>query len=154
MGWDGTCCHRMCTWAHFEDLESGNKFYLFNTHFDHVAVIARKESSKLILRKISEVVADNPVILMGDFNADYDSECYQTLRDSKVINDTYLQVEHPYVVNGSFNGFGSRTDSNIIIDHVFTSNDFEARKWGILTDTFHGRFPSDHFPVAVDLRFK
>ena len=52
----------------FEDINSGRRFYVFNTHFDHRAVVARKESSKLILQKIDEIAGSNAVILMGDFN--------------------------------------------------------------------------------------
>jgi len=154
MGWDGKCCHRMCTWVQFEDLESGAIFYFFNTHYDHQAVVARKESSKLILDKLKEIAKNEPVILMGDFNGDHASEWYKTLRASDEIADTYWQVKNPYAVNGSFNGFGRRTDAKSIIDHVFVSKHFETKKWGVLTDTYHGKFPSDHFPVVVELQFK
>ncbi|MCK5701688.1 MAG: endonuclease/exonuclease/phosphatase family protein [Cyclobacteriaceae bacterium] len=152
MGWDGTCCHRMCTWVHFEDCESGNSFYFFNTHFDHQAVIARKESSKLILQKIDDIAGDNPVIFMGDLNGDHESEWYKSLETSKKLQDTFNQAEDPYAVNGSFNGFGRRTESKSIIDHVFVTKHFKTEKWGILTDTYHGKFPSDHFPVMVELK--
>jgi endonuclease/exonuclease/phosphatase family metal-dependent hydrolase len=151
MGWDGTCCHRMCTWVHFEDVKPGAKFYFFNTHFDHQAIVARKESAKLILAKINEIAADNPVVFMGDLNGNHESEWYQTLANSELLTDAYLEVDDPYAVNGSFNGFGRRTESNSIIDHVFVTKHFEVEKWGILTDTYHGKFPSDHFPVKVKL---
>ncbi len=153
MGWDGTCCHRMCTWVHFEDLDSGNSFYFFNTHFDHQAIVARQESSKLILAKIKDIARDNPVIFMGDLNGDHESEWYKTLAESQILLDTYKQVDEPYANNGSFNGFGRRNSGNMIIDHVFTSKHFKTEKWGILTDTYHGKFPSDHFPVLVKLKF-
>jgi len=153
MGWDGTCCHRMCTWVYFKDLQSGNSFYFFNTHFDHQAVVARKEGSKLILRKIADIAGDNPVIFMGDLNGDHSSEWYKTLLNSDILHDTFIQADDPYTNNGSFNGFGKRTSSNSIIDHVFISKHFKTEKWGILTDTYHGKFPSDHFPVLVKLKF-
>lgn len=152
MGWDGTCCHRMCTWVHFEDVKSGAKFYFFNTHFDHQAIVARKESAKLILSKINEIAAENPVVFMGDLNGDHQSDWYLTIANSDLLTDAYLEVDDPYAVNGSFNGFGRRTESNSIIDHVFTTKHFEVEKWGILTDTYHGKFPSDHFPIKVQLR--
>ena len=151
MGWDGTCCHRMCTWIQFEDLESGKKFYFFNTHFDHQAVVARKESSKLILQKIDDIAGDNPVIFMGDLNGDHKSDWYKSLETSKKLQDTFNQAEDPYAVNGSFNGFGRRTGSKSIIDHVFVTKHFKTEKWGILTDTYHGKFPSDHFPIKVKM---
>ena len=154
MGWDGTCCHRMCTWVQFEDIYSGKKFYFFNTHFDHQAVTARKESARLILSKINDIAGDQPVICMGDLNGNHDSEWYNTLKDSEILQDTYLMVQDPYAVNGSFNGFGRRTNSKSIIDHVFVTRHFQTTKWGILTDTYHGKFPSDHFPVMVKLTFR
>ncbi len=154
MGWDGTCCHRMCTWVYFKDMETDNQFYLFNTHFDHQAVVARKESSKLILRKITEIAGDNPVIFMGDLNGDHESDWYKKLLNSDILNDTYLEANDPFAVNGSFNGFGKRTSSKSIIDHVFVSKHFKTEKWGILTDTYHGKFPSDHFPIMVKLKFE
>jgi len=154
MGWDGTCCHRMCTWVHFEDLESGVTFYFFNTHFDHQAMVARKESAKLILQKIKAIAGEKPVIFMGDLNGDHNSEWYKTLAESDLLTDTYSQAEEPYAVNGSFNGFGKRTESNSIIDHVFVTKHFQTTKWGILTDTYHGKFPSDHYPVMVILNIK
>lgn len=153
MGWDGTCCHRMCTWIHFEDLKSGEKFYFFNTHFDHQAVVARKESSKLILSKIKDIAGDSPVIFMGDLNGDRKSAWYKNIEESEVLSDTYLSATDPYENNGSFNGFGKRTSSKSVIDHVFTSKHFTTEKWGILTDTYHGKFPSDHYPVLVKLNF-
>lgn len=152
MGWDGTCCHRMCSWVHFEEIQSGKLFYFFNTHFDHQAVVARKESAKLILSKISKISGDNPAIFMGDLNGDHNSEWYKTLAESDLLTDTYSQAKEPYAVNGSFNGFGRRTESKSIIDHVFVTKHFQTSKWGILTDTYHGKFPSDHFPILVKLK--
>jgi len=154
MGWDGTCCHRMCTWVYFEHIKSGEKFYFLNTHFDHQAVLARKESSKLILKKIKEIADDQPVIFMGDLNGDHDSDWYKTLKNSEILRDTYLMADNPYAQNGSFNGFGSRNETNRIIDHVFVSKHFSVDQWGILTDTYHGKFPSDHFPIMVKIRMK
>jgi len=151
MGWDGTCCHRMCTWVHFEDVSSRKRFYVFNTHFDHQAVVARKESAKLIISKINEIAGSNPAVLTGDFNGGHDSEWYQTLKQSDLLSDTYHQVDQPYALNGSFNGFGGRTESKNIIDHVFVTKHFKTLKWGLLTDTYHGKFPSDHFPIVVEL---
>lgn len=148
-GWDATCCNRLCSWALFEDQQTGRRFYVFNAHFDHQGVKARNESSKLVLQKIDEIAGDQPVIFMGDLNGDHQCTWYRRLEASDQLNDTFLQVDDPYAVSGSFNGFGSSTESNNIIDHVFISKHFKTQKWGILTDTYHGKFPSDHFPVMV-----
>ena len=154
LGWDATCCNRICSWVYLQELPTGKKFYVFNTHFDHQGKIARVESSKLIVRKIKEIAGSNPVLLTGDFNGDHNSEWYKTLADSEILNDAYGLVEYPYASNSSTNAFGKQLSGNHIIDHIFVSKEFSAEKWGILTDTYHGKFPSDHFPVMSVIKWK
>ena len=153
LGWDATCCNRIASWVYLQDLDTKKKFYFFNVHYDHQGVQARKESSKLILRKIKEIAGKEPVILTGDFNGDHASEWYQTLANSDLLKDTYKEVAHPYANNASFNGFKQQSDRNEIIDHIFVTDDFKVNKWGILTDTYHGKFPSDHFPILVEMEY-
>jgi len=153
LGWDATCCNRICSWVYLQDRETGIRFYFFNAHFDHEGIMARRESSKLILNRIMEIAGEEPVILAGDFNGDHNSEWYQTLEKSSRLQDTYRQVEYPYANNASFNGFKSNVKERGIIDHVFVSDQFKALRWGLLTDTYRGRFPSDHFPVLVELSY-
>ena len=62
-----------------------------------------------------------------------------------------MLVKDPYVNNGSFNSFRNGNPSNDIIDHIFVTKDFSVKRYGILTDTYHGKFPSDHYPVLVQL---
>lgn len=153
LGWDATCCNRIASWVYLQDLDTKKKFYFFNVHYDHQGMQARKESSKLMLRKIKEIAGKEPVILTGDFNGDHASEWYQTLANSDLLKDTYKEVEHPYASNASFNGFKQQSDRKEIIDHVFVTDNFKVNKWGILTDTYHGKFPSDHFPILVELTY-
>jgi endonuclease/exonuclease/phosphatase family metal-dependent hydrolase len=153
LGWDATCCNRIASWVYLQDLATKRKFYFFNVHYDHQGVEARKESSKLILRRIREVAGKEPVILSGDFNGDHASEWYKALANSGLLKDTYREVTHPYASNASFNGFGRQSDREEIIDHVFVTGHFKVNKWGLLTDTYHGKFPSDHFPVLVELQY-
>ena len=154
LGWDAKCCNRICSWLYLQDKNSGKKFYFFNAHFDHQGVKAREESSKLILEKIKAIAGNQPVIFTGDLNGGHKSAWYQTLAASPMIKDSYTQVKYPYANNASFNGFGAQLKSNEIIDHVFVTNQFTVQKWGILTDSYHGKFPSDHFPVLVELKLK
>ncbi|MCC9166270.1 endonuclease/exonuclease/phosphatase family protein [Pontibacter harenae] len=153
LGWDATCCNRIASWVYLQDMSSNKKFYFFNVHYDHQGVQARKESSKLLLSKIKDIAGKEPVILTGDFNGDHNSEWYQTVANSGVLKDTYREVKMPYASNASFNGFGRKTDGNEVIDHIFTTGNFKVNKWGILTDTYHGKYPSDHFPILVELNY-
>ena len=62
MGWDGTCCHRICSWVHLRDRETNASFFFFNVHYDHQGVVAREESSKLILKQIKQIAVDEPAV--------------------------------------------------------------------------------------------
>jgi endonuclease/exonuclease/phosphatase family metal-dependent hydrolase len=152
-GWDARL-NRICSWLQLEEIKTKKKFFVFNVHFDHQGVEARKQSSKLLLEKIKTIAGNNPVILTGDFNGDHNSEWYQTLANSGQVTDTYKMAKQPYVPNGSFNAFGASLQHKTIIDHIFITRPFTVQKWGVLTDTYHGKFPSDHFPVMTVLAWK
>ena len=154
LGWDATCCNRICSWVYLQDKKSKKKFYFFNAHFDHQGVQARKESAKLILQKIKTIAGNNPVIFTGDLNGSHASEWYLEIANSNLVKDTYGQVKYPYANNASFNAFGAAKSSKDIIDHIFTTPQFAVNKWGILTDTYYGKFPSDHFPVLAEVTLK
>lgn len=148
LGWDATCCNRICSWVYLEDLKTKKQFYAFNVHFDHQGKIARVESGKLMVAKIKEIAGDKPALLTGDFNGGRDSEWYQTLANSNVVADVYSQAKFPYANNSSANGFRTPR-GNTVIDHIFSTKQFKVSKWGILTDTYFGKFPSDHFPILA-----
>ncbi len=152
-GWDAAL-PRICTWAKIKDKRNNEQFYVFNTHFDHVGVEARKQSAQLILEKIRELASGHPVILLGDFNVDQDNPAYQLLKDSKELKDSYEAAAIRYANNGTFNSFDLTQSSDRRIDHIFISPSLRVKKYGILTDTYHNRYPSDHFPVMAELEWK
>ncbi len=154
-GWD-EALPRVCPWAKFEKKANGKQFYVFNTHFDHVGVEARQESAQLILSKIKEYSKSGlPVILTGDFNVDQENPAYKLLTDSEELKDCYNAAKIRYANNGTFNSFDNTKSSDRRIDHIFVSEFLKVNKYGILTDTYHNRYPSDHFPVMaeLDMRF-
>ena len=153
LGWDATCCNRIASWGLFKDLESGNEFYVFNAHFDHQGVIARKESGKLMVKKIQEIAQGKPVICTGDFNSTPDTE--QIISLSALLQDSY-QVSKlpPYGPVGTTNQFVFTAPMKNRIDYVFVSDDFEVSKYAVLTDALDQRYPSDHLPVVATVNFK
>ncbi|MDH5825187.1 endonuclease/exonuclease/phosphatase family protein [Sphingobacterium sp. SG20118] len=149
-GWDAAL-PRICTWAILKDKKSGKSFIFMNTHFDHVGVVARKESAKLILEKAKELAGKLPLILTGDFNVDEHDEAYFTLANSKTVVDSYEVSPRIYEPSSSFNGWGKSIKSKGRIDHIFVVPQIKVTNYAILTDTYEGKFPSDHFPVMVDI---
>lgn len=154
LGWDATCCKRICSWVYLKDKRTKKQFYIFNAHYDHQGIIARKESSKLILDKIRSIAKKKPVIFMGDLNGDQTSDPYTIIENSELLQDTYKQVKYPYASTNSYNNFGKNIKGVTVIDHIFISSHFIVKKWGLLTDSYQGKYPSDHFPILTELVFK
>ena len=154
MGWDGKCCKRICSWVYLQDKKSKKKFYFFNAHYDHEGVVARVESSKLMLQKIKAIAGNSPTLFSGDLNGNHSTEWYKAIAESGFLKDTYTLVPYPYVLTGSFNAFGKMLQQTDIIDHIFVTSHFTATRWGVLTDSYHGKYPSDHFPVIADVFLK
>lgn len=174
-GWDAECI-RVCTWGKFRDKETGKVFVHFNLHMDHIGVVARAESAKLILEKIKAFPEKLPVMLSGDFNVDQNNESYQLLQNSGVMADAYTMADMVYANNGTFNAFETDGMTDERIDHIFLSPEFKVEKYGVLTDTYRApvetadtvstanfpkevsllkytaRTPSDHFPVAIRVK--
>src|SRR5687768_2394111 len=65
LGWDATCCNRICSWVYLRDKKTGKRFYFFNAHYDHQGMQARRESSKLVLETIKKIAGTAPVIFTG-----------------------------------------------------------------------------------------
>jgi len=152
LGWDAKCCNRIASWALFEDKRTKKEFYVFNAHFDHQGVVARKESGKLMVKKIQEIAKDKPVICTGDFNSTPDTE--QIVSLSALLGDAYKVTKMPpYGPVGTSNGFKFTAPMKNRIDYVFVSKDFEVFKYAVLTDALDQRYPSDHLPVVATVRF-
>jgi endonuclease/exonuclease/phosphatase family metal-dependent hydrolase len=149
-GWDARH-NRLCTWVKLQPNGGNKSFFVFNAHFDHYGVEARNASSNLLLDKIQEIAPGEPCILTGDFNSDPQMQSYKTLAQSSILNDAGMLVDHPYINNPSFNSWGKDSDENKMIDHIFVTREFSVKKYGVLTDTYFSKTPSDHFPVMADL---
>ncbi len=150
MGWDAVC-NRVCTYGLFEDKTSGQKFYVFNTHFDHVGKVARKESVRLIMDKIEALnTKDFPVILMGDLNAEPQAELLMPIKTK--FNDSKKISELNYGSEGTYNGFSFDKLITKRIDYIFLTKQITVKKYASLADAFDLKYPSDHLPVFVEVR--
>lgn len=154
VGWDAAL-ERICTYALFEHLETGQKIWVFNTHFDHVGKEARKNSVTLIYDRIGSLNKDNhPYILMGDLNLEPGTEPIQYL--SQHLDDTKkVSKEVVFGPEGTFNGFQFNKPVTRRIDYIFTSKPgIEVQKYAVLSDSKNLRYASDHLPVYVELVVK
>jgi endonuclease/exonuclease/phosphatase family metal-dependent hydrolase len=150
VGWDASM-ERICTYALFENKETKEKFWVFNTHYDHRGRQARENSSMLILDQIEMLnKQDYPVILMGDFNALPESKTIQTvlekLKDSKEVSK--IPTMGPV---GTFNNFDILHKLEKRIDYIFVSETVSVRKYAVLSNINNQKFTSDHLAVFVEI---
>ena len=151
--WDAAL-NRICTWARFKEKETQKTFYIFNTHFDHKGVKARKESAILILKKIGEIAKRNePIILTGDFNMTPAEKPLALIRE-KMKDSRQISEAVPQGPIGTFNDFDINGKLDNRIDYIFVNKLVDVKKYNAITDSKEGRYPSDHLPVIVELQFK
>ena len=177
LGWDAACI-RVCTWGKFRHKPSGREFLFFNLHMDHIGVLARINSAKLIKEKMNALGSELPTFLTGDFNVDQHSDAYQTITGDGKLLDSYVVSDFTFAPNGTFNNWRTDAFSGERIDHIFVTPNVHVKKYGILTDTYRTidgndkaleptdapdvisiteatpRVPSDHFPVKVEIELK
>ncbi len=151
-GWDAAL-NRVCTYALFMDVVTKKSFWVFNTHLDHKGEIARTRSLELILSKIAQLnTKDFPVIFMGDFNSEPNSDRIIALE--KVMNDSRkVSMEKPFGPSGTFNDFKHNEPVSKLIDYIFLSKNkrIEVIKYAVLSDSKELRYPSDHLPVFAEI---
>ena len=153
VGWDAAL-ERICTYALFEDLKTKKQFWVFNTHFDHMGVLAREKSAALIVSKIKELNTENlPVVLMGDLNLKPDENPIQFLKKELVDGQSITQKTF-YGPTGTFNGFEHDRNLTDRIDYIFVQN-FAVESYIHIDDRMeNNKHISDHLPVFAKLIIK
>ena len=151
----GAWSARLLTWALFRDKANDKKFYIFNSHFDHLGPEAKEVAAHILVQTVREVAKGMPAFCTGDFNSDEYSRPYKTIVASQFINDSFTAVAEP--TNGiypSHSGYRAPKPGNSThIDHVFfTPNAVRISNWGVDIEGYTGRHGSDHLPVYVDCR--
>lgn len=158
-GWDADY-ERIATWARFRDRATGCSHLHLNTHFDHVGVVARRESALLIRQRLGALAGGLPVVVTGDLNADPASEPYRILTTDSaglagpVLRDAFgASREGHYGPTSTWNAFRA-IEPGRRIDYVLASTDVGVGKHAILPDRWDDRFPSDHLPVLASLEVR
>ena len=156
-GWDAAIT-RIVTWAKFKDKRSKKIFFAFNTHFDHIGKIARRESAKLVLQKVKEIAGSTPAVITGDFNATPTDEPILVIVDKNdplhLTDSKELSQTPHYGPTGTFNAFRSKENSDQPIDYIFLKGNWNVLSHATISQTWGGRFASDHFSVVAELLLK
>jgi endonuclease/exonuclease/phosphatase family metal-dependent hydrolase len=151
VGWDAAL-ERICTYGLFKDRITKEEFLVFNTHFDHIGVIAREKSSELILKRINKINRQSlPVILMGDFNSIPNSPSVKEII-TELSDALQISLEKLQGPRGTFNGFNEDLPIEQRIDYIFT-NKLKVLSYTHINDRLdNNRHVSDHLPVMIKIQ--
>ncbi len=147
-GWDAAC-KRTATWALMKCKKSGKKFYIVNTHLDHVGVEARVKGLQLVVDRIAQMNKKNyPLILMGDFNVLPNDDALVGLNE--VMKDTRKAAAKTDNLH-TFNNWGR---SKSIIDYIYFKGFSQCKEFQTIQKKYAERaFISDHFPIKAVFEF-
>ena len=152
-GWDAACV-RVATWAKLKHKATGKIVMAVNTHFDHVGVEARKQSALLIIRKIKEIVGNQPAVLTGDFNVTDENEAYNTIVSNEfVLLDAHKVAEKTAGATYTFHGFDKvAPEKRSKIDFVFVTPNIKVLHSEVTKEVKEALL-SDHNPQWTELEF-
>lgn len=145
---------RITVWVKLQDKSSGDIFFFFSTHLDHLGVMARAESARLNVRKMNEIANGYPAFIVGDFNAYYDEKTmYNTFnayfKDSRKTTQTA-----PVGPGATFGPWDPTLSGGEPIDYVFCDR-VNVLSYETITEDFgRGITPSDHLPLLITCTFK
>ena len=146
---DQSDCPRICVVTTVRHKESGKLLRLYNIHLDHISDAARIEGIQCVfrqMRRINETTVKVPSLILGDYNAEPESETIRFCREYKepVMKDITAHIEN------SCHDYGKQV---LKIDYIFVSEDLEkavlsADAW---KTCYNGVYLSDHYPIYADI---
>lgn len=131
------------SWARFRDRD-GAEFLAMNVHFEYSSRSNRLQSAELVVARLQPFLDEGlPVVLLGDLNAMSGSRTQEILGRAGL---RFAPVEGAtYHFDRGINLFGA-------IDHVGITPPLAfAGPHAVLRRKFQGEWPTDHYPVLVDL---
>lgn len=148
----GSFFARTVTWAKVLHIPTGRSLTFVNTHLDYHPP-AIMGASEFLHPWLVQLQKESPVVITGDFNADKKSFAYHLLTGADGLSDAYRQVHTSGDDAGTFHNFGTLT-TEPAIDWILVSNHFKTINAGVDRTHNANLFPSDHYPLWVELAWK
>lgn len=143
---------RIFTWTRFIEQKSGRAIYIFNTHFP-----LKPEERDLSIKELAKYIAErknknDPVVLMGDFNALEHEDAIKYIsgdKNSPIAMKDSFRVLHPDLAVNTFHAFGKETEMRKV-DYIFTQGDVRVLSADVVQDA--PNYASDHYAVVAKIR--
>ena len=153
ISWDNSSGNkRFAVWAKLRVKETGELFYYFITHLDHLGSDARNEGTRINIEKVRSISGHYPAIICGDHNSSairypfYDL-CSAYLSDSRKVSE----APFPWPKDGTLCKWDPEKKDGTRLDYVWVKG-MKVHTYNHINETFgRGVTPSDHFPVIVSI---
>ena len=146
---------RIVTWAQFHHMATGQRIYVYNTHFTLREGQRQLESATLINEHIASHAPGSAVIVMGDFNAVAKSSDTWRIATSQGLRDAWDLAPDRHGPAETSNGFRAPPEErDRRIDWILVGGSIEVPSISTIVHSVEGRFPSDHYPVLATLRVR
>jgi endonuclease/exonuclease/phosphatase family metal-dependent hydrolase len=133
------------SWVRFVHVDTGRRFLVVNVHFDVQSFRNRTKSARLVVERVRQIGRqDEPVIVLGDFNA------FRGFRTLNILKRAGLERAE---ANGATFHFQRGRHLVPAIDHILGSEGVEFSDATVHRGRYGGFFPSDHYPVSARIRF-
>ena len=146
----GAAHYRICTYVILRDKDTDKEFFVFNTHLDHVSDEARIEGIKVVLNKISEF-GNLPAFLMGDLNANPDSE---TIASTKASFDDAHDIAAIADEGATYHKWGEQLNRERIDYIMISKGTSEVSEYRIVDNCHDGVYSSDHASIYIKVKIK
>lgn len=143
---------RTATWLRLVDRSSQRGFYVFNTHWDHRHQGSRERSADLLAKRVRDRrVPDEPVVVMGDFNAVEQNPALVVLKSVGCLMDVFKSLHPPETARTTLHFWRGTRAGSLKVDHILVSVGGKVNAAKIRDQDIP--MVSDHFPVTAEVVF-
>ena len=133
---------RICAYGVFRHIATGKIFTYMNVHYGFGAEGHRKNAR--LLAQYAEKLGGHPTIIAGDFNMRPDTPGYSAMTER--FTDVNMATDR--LATLTFHNYGDAERSRLL-DYCFVSDAVTPVSYRVITETFQGKYPSDHYPIEM-----
>jgi hypothetical protein len=132
------------TWAILLDNTNSQQYFICNSHWQFDSQTVRIQNSQNLVTAINQQnTANLPEIVFGDFNAQPGTTEVNNLKSSLDLVDALGDTD------GDLTFHGWTATGTAKIDWMTSDRSMSFRSWKVITTSYNGFWPSDHWPVMA-----
>ncbi|WP_316809917.1 FG-GAP-like repeat-containing protein [Pedobacter heparinus] len=132
------------TWVVLLDNITSNRYFISNSHWQFDSQPTRIANANALVALVNAQNTDNlPVIVFGDFNAQPGTTEMSDLKNGLDVVDALGDS------TGDLTFHGWDATGNSKLDWIMSDRSMGFTSWNVITTSYGGYWPSDHWPVIA-----